>query len=162
MIPAEVFIKYDAHATKSTDLTNLFEKTIKFFSYELEATINISHSISGNHWWIAILPSLALVWSIVATSQSDAINTISMDIFAAAALWWTLTEGFFLLKSLANFVKITNALLTAGVAFPWTILGFGLILIYYCGIFIYLSFQLITSYERDDNYCCNGRWSKIL
>lgn len=99
---------------------------------------------------------------IVTLARAESTTAIWMDLFSAAALWWTLTEGFFLLKSLANFVKIANALMAAGVTFPWTVFFFGLILIYDCGIFIYLAFQLITSYGCDDNICGEEMWLKYL
>lgn len=136
-----------AAATLATTIDGL----TSFFSYNLKTTAHVSLKIQQIDWWMAAVPSFLLVTTIMWKSYLTKMT--SMDMHGAIASLWILLESKFLLKSILTLVKFFYAHLWIenSVDIHWHIYLTGFILIYYCAIFMHLSYELINMHNNAAN-----------
>lgn len=125
-------------------LATTIDGLTSFFSYRLKSTAHISLKIQQIDWWMAMVPSSMLATAIIWKSSLN--QMASMDVFTAMAIWWILAESVFLLKSVSTLVQMfyTHLWINNYVHIHWNIYLMGFVLIYYCAVFMYLSYELIA------------------
>lgn len=142
MIPAEIIVEYEAHPIRQPETVNVIDTLTKFFTYELESIVSVNHFFGQMQWWWAILPSFMLASATITCRRTTHSFIISSETFLMIALWWLLTEGIFLLKSLANLVRILKMVADTGATFHCSLILFSVVLFYYTSTYMYLAFEL--------------------
>lgn len=145
MIPAEVFMEYEAIPMKAREqqpdgiVAAAIDALNYFFAYELKSSVSVKLEFEKLKWWWPVLPSLFLI---ATNKNSNTSTNICTEYFSAIALWWLLTEGFFLLKSMAILVDAVKMLNDSEAVVHSNLLAFGMVLAFYVITYMYLASEL--------------------